>query len=77
MKMTTKVVGMVLGFVFVLQGCQTYQGSMSRFDGPLPKIALVLGGGAARGFAHVGVIRVLEQDSTTTTHNNSKQPTNQ
>jgi len=27
-----------------------------------PKIALVLGGGAARGFAHVGVIRVLEQE---------------
>lgn len=27
----------------------------------LPKIALVLGGGATRGFAHVGVIKVLEQ----------------
>ena len=26
------------------------------------KIALVLGGGGARGFAHVGVIRVLEQE---------------
>lgn len=29
---------------------------------PRPKLALVLGGGAARGFAHVGVIRVLEQE---------------
>lgn len=29
---------------------------------PKPKIALVLGGGAARGFAHVGVIRTLEQE---------------
>src|SRR3989338_6241763 len=28
----------------------------------LPKVALVLGGGAARGFAHVGVIRVLERE---------------
>lgn len=28
--------------------------------GQKPKIALVLGGGAARGFAHVGVIKVLE-----------------
>ncbi|HEY4485767.1 MAG TPA: patatin-like phospholipase family protein [Nitrospiria bacterium] len=28
----------------------------------MPKIALVLGGGAARGFAHVGVIRTLEQE---------------
>ena len=27
-----------------------------------PKIALVLGGGAARGFAHVGVIRLLEKE---------------
>lgn len=27
---------------------------------PPPKIALALGGGAARGFAHVGVIKVLE-----------------
>lgn len=27
-----------------------------------PKIALVLGGGAARGFAHIGVIRALEQE---------------
>ena len=27
---------------------------------PVPKIALALGGGAARGFAHVGVIKVLE-----------------
>ncbi len=27
-----------------------------------PKIALVLGGGSAKGFAHVGVIRVLEEE---------------
>jgi len=27
-----------------------------------PVVALVLGGGAAKGFAHVGVIRVLEQE---------------
>lgn len=31
-------------------------------DMPKPRIALVLGGGAARGFAHVGVIRALEQE---------------
>jgi NTE family protein len=29
---------------------------------PKPRIALVLGGGAARGFAHIGVIRTLEQE---------------
>ena len=27
-----------------------------------PKIALVLGGGGAKGFAHVGVIKVLEKN---------------
>jgi NTE family protein len=27
-----------------------------------PKVAVVLGGGAARGFAHVGVLRILEQE---------------
>ena len=27
-----------------------------------PRVALVLGGGAARGFAHVGVIRILEKE---------------
>ena len=29
---------------------------------PPPKIGLALGGGAARGFAHVGVIQVLEEN---------------
>ncbi|MEZ4272055.1 MAG: patatin-like phospholipase family protein [Myxococcota bacterium] len=27
-----------------------------------PRIALVLGGGGARGFAHIGVLRILEQE---------------
>ncbi len=30
---------------------------------PPPKVALVLGGGAARGFAHIGVIKALEAQS--------------
>ncbi len=29
---------------------------------PTPKLGLVLGGGAARGFAHIGVIQVLEEN---------------
>jgi NTE family protein len=45
---------------FVLSGCTTAP-KPREVKGP-PKIALVLGGGAARGFAHVGVIRVLEQE---------------
>lgn len=50
----------------LLASCKTTAGPQS-FDQILqrpdrPKIALVLGGGAARGFAHVGVIRALEQE---------------
>jgi NTE family protein len=46
-------------------GCVTQPGGPSLHDKPEakpagPRIALVLGGGAARGFAHVGVIKVLE-----------------
>ncbi|MDO9515535.1 MAG: patatin-like phospholipase family protein [Syntrophales bacterium] len=40
-------------------GPQSFAQILDRPD--RPKIALVLGGGAARGFAHVGVIRALEQ----------------
>lgn len=32
---------------------------------PMPKIGLALGGGAAKGFAHVGVIKVLEAQGLT------------
>jgi NTE family protein len=32
---------------------------------PRPKVALVLGGGAARGFAHIGVIKTLEAAGVT------------
>lgn len=31
-------------------------------DEKIPKIALVLGGGGARGFAHIGVFKVIEQE---------------
>jgi len=42
--------------------CQTPNGPVLPGDLPKPRVALVLGGGAARGFAHIGVIRVLEQE---------------
>jgi NTE family protein len=42
-------------------GCASTHGPAVA-DKPRPKVALVLGGGAARGFAHVGVIRALEQE---------------
>lgn len=47
-----------------LVSCKTAEGPALPPGAELqrPKIALVLGGGAARGFAHVGVIRALEQE---------------
>ena len=67
------VISMVLGVV--LTACGTAPVAVSRGDGqpaaPVlsepatpkrpPKVGLALGGGAARGFAHVGVIQVLEE----------------
>jgi NTE family protein len=45
----------------LLASCASTQSALDA-ESPKPKIALVLGGGAARGFAHIGVIRVLEQE---------------
>ncbi|MDR1103765.1 MAG: patatin-like phospholipase family protein [Endomicrobium sp.] len=36
--------------------------AMSIEEEELPKIALVLGGGGARGFAHVGVLKVIQEE---------------
>ena len=54
---------LVLGLAAFLFSCQSVPvaGTVKAKTGT-PKIALVLGGGAAKGFAHVGVIRVLEQE---------------
>lgn len=54
-------------FVFCLS-CQTLRSPTPetvKMEPPpkrVPRVALVLGGGSARGFAHVGVIRVLEKE---------------
>ncbi len=54
----------------LLTGCSLMQPKPTAPDAPttpmvftkkLPKIGLALGGGAARGFAHIGVIQVLEE----------------
>ena len=54
------ITGILLLTLLGTWGCGTVPTTRDH-KGP-PKIALVLGGGAARGFAHVGVIRVLEQE---------------
>lgn len=52
----------VLSFILGFLGCTAFTPPIVEDSVVQPKIALVLGGGAARGFAHVGVIRVLEQE---------------
>ena len=52
---------LILCSMVLLTSCVSVQGPPLAGT-PRPKIALVLGGGAARGFAHVGVIRALEQE---------------
>jgi NTE family protein len=59
----TKLAG-IFCVVFLIASCTTTGGPglPPNGEGVRPKVALVLGGGAARGFAHVGVIRALEQE---------------
>lgn len=59
--MKNKVSLKILLFFFII----TFLGCEPKVQPPLPavkpaKIALVLGAGAARGFAHIGVLKVLE-----------------
>lgn len=61
-RVMTRAIGVLL-LVLLLAACSILP-SQGGVDGKAlrPKVALVLGGGAARGFAHVGVIRALEQE---------------
>lgn len=43
-------------------GCATAPSGSPPVEAPRPRVALALGGGGARGFAHIGVLRVLEQE---------------
>lgn len=57
---------MMLSVALVLGGCSTTKKpetppTVPAAAKPAPKLGLALGGGAARGFAHVGVILVLEE----------------
>ncbi|MDH4162218.1 MAG: patatin-like phospholipase family protein [Nitrospirota bacterium] len=55
-------VSLLLCVLLALTSCKTMEGPGNGIELPRPKVALVLGGGAARGFAHIGVIRALEQE---------------
>lgn len=45
---------------FTLSGCNTFQSQTVKSKPREPIIALALGGGGAKGFAHIGVIKILE-----------------
>jgi len=53
---------LVLATMTFLLGCASTNKPIIPVNTRPPKVALVLGGGSARGFAHVGVIRMLEQE---------------
>jgi len=56
---------LILGLVALLCGLLAAPGSAAPAQGTAaarPKIGLVLGGGGARGAAHIGVLRVLERE---------------
>jgi NTE family protein len=61
MKMKSLTGFVICCLIAVCASCASTQGPPG-VEAPKPRIALVLGGGAARGFAHVGVIRALEQE---------------
>lgn len=73
--MRTPIVALFSGALMMLAGCATTpapapepvasealepEAAEPGIAPPPPKIALVLGGGAAKGFAHIGVIKALE-----------------
>jgi NTE family protein len=66
-KPATKII-LLLGVLAVfICSCQTIPPPSGKTEPKIepkkePRIALVLGGGSAKGFAHVGVIRILEQE---------------
>jgi NTE family protein len=68
-KLHTKYLIIWCSILLMLVGCETTQPptkppttvtNPTNIPYKKPKIALALGGGAARGFAHIGVIKVLE-----------------
>lgn len=58
-----KIILFGLGCLLALSGCAITPPEKKPVEAPkvlAPRIAIALGGGAARGFAHIGVIKILE-----------------
>ena len=53
---------LLIGAILILTGIQALaSGSTDTIQPPRPKIGLVLGGGGARGAAHIGVLKYIEE----------------
>lgn len=66
-KTLTQRVFTLIAFFFLLTACSTRQSPQPLTEPkpllvPKPRIGIALGGGAAKGFAHIGVLRVLEKN---------------
>jgi len=55
------LMALIIFMSFCVFGCS--KKGVVRPDGVKGKVALVLGGGASRGFAHIGVLKVLENNN--------------
>jgi len=55
-----KRIAIVFVLLFVITACKSTKAPSPEAEQQHVKIALALGGGAARGFAHIGVIKALE-----------------
>ena len=60
-----KKIASVLFLLLSVAACTGTKAPSASMENPPAKIALALGGGAARGFAHIGVIKALEAQGIT------------
>lgn len=51
----------IIAFLFLLVNSRLSQATDQEKDSPEPSVGLVLSGGGAKGFAHIGVLKVLEE----------------
>ena len=60
---------LLIAFALLISACSTIKPAAAPVAPVIeaPRVALVLGGGGAKGFAHVGVIKALEQNGITPT----------
>ncbi|MEI8354617.1 MAG: patatin-like phospholipase family protein [Deltaproteobacteria bacterium] len=58
-----KVALLPVMLIFLLAGCAPVKVVQPPLRTGLAKVAVVLGGGAAKGFAHIGVLKVLEANN--------------